>query len=72
MREGSDMKRLREVAIALLGSEKGAMFAMLVSQLNLIGSTKTNFMPKPNWAEGLSDYRHLLRWDISHTLEAWV
>lgn len=31
MREGQDMKRLRDVAVALLGDEKGAMFAALVS-----------------------------------------
>ena len=66
MREGQDMKRLREVAISLLGSEKGALFSSLVSQLNMVGSvTATPNSPKPDWAENLSDHRSLLRWDMS-------
>ena len=31
MRESQDMKRLRETAVALLGAEKGSLFANLVS-----------------------------------------
>jgi hypothetical protein len=66
MREGQDMKRLREVAISLLGSEKGALFSNLVSQLNLVGSVSPNVdCPKPAWAADLSDQRQLLRWDTS-------
>ena len=60
------MKRLREVAISLLGNEKGALFSNLVSQLNLVGSVGTTLnRPKPDWAADLSDQRQLLRWDIS-------
>ena len=66
MREGQDMKRLREVAISLLGSEKGALFSSLVSQLNMVGSvTATPNDPKPDWAVDLSDHRSILRWDVS-------
>jgi hypothetical protein len=52
------MKRLREVAISLLGSEKGALFSNLVSQLNLVGSVSPQVdRPKPDWAVDLSDQR---------------
>ncbi len=66
MREGQDMKRLREVAVALLGAEKGSLFSNLVSQLNVVGvAANTSSRPKPDWAGDLSDQRHLLRWDVS-------
>jgi hypothetical protein len=56
MREGQDMKRLREVAISLLGSDKGELFSNLVSQLNLIGTVSPTLNhPKPEWAADLSD-----------------
>jgi hypothetical protein len=58
MREGQDMKRLREVAISLLGNDKGALFSNLVSQLNLVGTmSPTLNHPKPDWAVDLSDQR---------------
>jgi hypothetical protein len=52
------MKRLREVAISLLGNDKGALFSNLVSQLNLVGTmSPTLNHPKPDWAVDLSDQR---------------
>ena len=66
MKEGQDMKRLREVAVALLGAEKGSLFSNLVSQLNLVGmASAPSGRPKPSWAENLSDHRHLLKWDAT-------
>jgi hypothetical protein len=52
------MKRLREVAVSLLGDEKGALFSNLVSQLNLVGTVSPTInRPKPDWAADLSDQR---------------
>ena len=60
------MKRLREVAISLLGREKGALLSSLVSQLNMVGSVSAaQNRPKPDWATNLSDHRSLLKWDVS-------
>lgn len=36
-----------------------------MNQLGLIGATSDTLPKKPEWAKGLSDQRHLLRWDTS-------
>ena len=60
------MKRLRELAVALLGEEKGALLSSLVDKLNVVGlATHQPSSRKPEWAQDLSDHRHLLRWDTS-------
>ena len=67
MRENSDpeLKRLREVAIALLGSEKGDLLANLVGEISSKVGGSTALGPIPDWAEFYEDKRHLLRWDAS-------
>ena len=67
MRETSDpeLKQLREVAVALLGSAKGNQLANLVAEISGKVSGGTSLGPIPEWAENYEDKRHLLRWDTS-------
>ena len=52
MRENSDpeLKRLREVAISLLGSDKGNMLANLVGEISNKVGGGTTLEPVPSWA----------------------
>lgn len=67
MKEVSDpeLKRLREVAVALLGPDKGSQLANLVGEVS--GKAVGVVAPgvKPAWAADYADKRHLLRWDSS-------
>ena len=67
MRENSDpeLKRLREVAISLLGSDKGNMLANLVGEISSKVGGSATVGPIPSWAQNYEDKRHLLRWDNS-------
>ena len=52
MRENGDpeLKRLREVAIALLGAEKGNMLANLVGEISHKVGGGAALGPVPDWA----------------------
>lgn len=67
MRETSDpeLKRLRDVAVALLGSDKGNQLANLVGEISGKVGGGASLGPVPKWAENYEDKRHLLRWDTS-------
>jgi hypothetical protein len=60
-----DLKRLREVAVALLGRDKGDQLANLVGELSGKSRDGARLGPKPDWARDLDDRRELLRWDSS-------
>lgn len=60
-----DLKRLREVAVALLGAEKGDHLANLVGEISGRAVEDRPLGPPPKWAAGLEDKRALLRWDSS-------
>lgn len=64
--EDREVKRLREVAVQLIGEEKGNQLMALVGELGLAsGGGPRTAPPVPSWARGLEDRRHLLRWDDS-------
>ena len=67
MKEANDpeLKRLREVAVALLGPEKGGQLANLVGEVSGRAGNGTALGEMPAWAKGYVDRRHLLRWDSS-------
>jgi hypothetical protein len=67
MRENNDpeLKRLREVAVAMLGAEKGNLLANLVGEISCKVGGGANLGPVPSWARNYDDKRHLLRWDSS-------
>jgi hypothetical protein len=72
-----ELKRLRSTAVGMLGQEQGEKYTSLVAQLGaayletgLLGATqmKPGGMappPAPEWAEGLVDVRHELRFDAT-------
>ena len=52
MREATDpeLKRLREVAVALLGQDKGHQFANLVGEISTKAGRGVPMGPLPAWA----------------------
>ena len=67
MREAGDpeLKRLRDVAVALLGADKGNQLANLVGEISGKAVRTPVGGELPSWAAGLEDKRHLLKWDSS-------
>jgi predicted aspartyl protease len=67
MRETHDpeLKRLREVAVALLGKDKGDQLANLVGEISGQAAAGCALGPAPKWAQQMADKRNLLKWDHS-------
>lgn len=60
-----ELKRLRDVAVALLGQDKGSRLANLVGEISQKTSGRQPLGACPAWAAGMEDRRDLLRWDSS-------
>ena len=79
MRDPDDpeLKRLRSTAVGMLGQDKGEQYTKLVAQLGalqhgdqMLGATQMPpggmpAPPAPEWARGLPDLRHLLKFDAT-------